>query len=147
MTEQKKERHYSTMTPAELAEWDAEMEAEYAKAMAATKQAGKLRKKFQTSFVVFPIHWVDVLEHANPDGSTYRLAIRLLIEAYEREYRGGKIVLSSEVTRMPRNSKYRAAKKLEALGLIRVERRGPKQSSVVHVLATQPKRKAQRVQK
>jgi hypothetical protein len=142
MTEVKKD--YSTMTAAQLAKEDAEMEAEYAELVAATKQAGKLRrKKFQATFVIFPMRWVDVLERADADGSTYRLAIRLLVEAYEREHRGGEIVLSSEVTRMPRNSKYRAAKKLEALGLIRIERRGPKQSPVIHVLATRPKGKAQ----
>ena len=38
MNEQKKERHYSTMTPAELAEWDVEIEAEQAKEMAAVKR-------------------------------------------------------------------------------------------------------------
>jgi hypothetical protein len=141
MTGQKKD--YSTMTAAQLAKEDAEMEAEYAKAVAATKQAGKLRRqKFQATFVIFPMRWVDVLESANTDRSTYRLAIRLLVAAYEREHRGGEIVLSSEVTRMPRNSKYRAARKLEALGLIRIEPRGLKQSPVIHVLATQPKRKA-----
>jgi hypothetical protein len=140
MTEQKKD--YSTMTAAELAEDDAKTEAEYAKAVAATKQAGKLRrKKFQATFVVFPMRWVDVLESANADRGTYRLAIRLLVEAYEREHRGGDIMLSSEVTRMPRNSKYRAARKLEALGLIRVERRGPKQSPAIHVLANLTRRK------
>lgn len=116
MNEQKKERYYSTMTPAELAEWDVEIEAEQAKEMAAVKRLAKTRrKKFQATFVIFPMHWVDVLERADADRSTYRLAIRLLIEAYEREHRGGEIVLSSEVTRMPRNNKYRAARKLEAL--------------------------------
>ena len=44
MSEQKKERHYSTMTQAELDEWDAEWEADYAKAVAAIKRPRKLRR-------------------------------------------------------------------------------------------------------
>ena len=42
MSEQKKD--YSTMTAAELAEDDAKTEAEYAKAVAATKRLGKLKR-------------------------------------------------------------------------------------------------------
>lgn len=142
MSEQKKARHYSTMTPAELAEWDVEIKAEQAEEAAAFKRTGRLRRqKFQTSFAIFPVHWIDALESGNADRSTYRLALRLLVEAHEREHRGGDVVLSSEVTRLPRNSKYRAARKLQALGLIRIERRGANQSAVIHVLTNQAKRK------
>ena len=44
MNEQEKERHYSTMTEAELAEWDAEIEAEAQKAKAATQRHSKRKR-------------------------------------------------------------------------------------------------------
>lgn len=144
MNEQKKERHHSTMTQAELDAWDAEIEVDIAKAKGAAKQSTKpRRKKFQANFVIFPVRWIDALARANANGNTYELALRLLVEAHARAHLGGDVVLSSEVTGLPRNSKYRAARKLQALGLIRIEPRGVKQSPVIRVLANQARRKPQ----
>jgi hypothetical protein len=92
------------------------------------------RRKFRADFIIFPMRWIVTLEHANADRGMYRLALRLLAEAHVRDHRGGKIVLSSEVAGLPRNSKRRAAEKLQALGLIHIERRATKQSPIIHVL-------------
>jgi hypothetical protein len=138
MNEQKRGKDFASMTQAELAAHDAKMEEDYRKAVAATKSR---RQKFQTSFVIFPMRWVDALEGGDANGNAYRLALRLLAEAHARTYRGGDVVLSSEVTRLQRNNKYRAAEKLQALGLIHIERRRAKQSPVIHVLASRAKRK------
>jgi hypothetical protein len=145
VNEQKKVRHYSTMTQAELNAWDAEMDAKQAAEIAARKLAAKSRRqKFQTSFIIFPMRWIEALENGNADRSTHRLALRLLVAAHAREHQGGEIVLSSEVTKLQRNNKYRAAEKLQALGLVRIERRGLKQSPIIHILADRAKRKPQK---
>ena len=44
MSEPKPKRHYSTLTEAEKAEWDAEIDAEYQEAVAATKRPAKLKR-------------------------------------------------------------------------------------------------------
>ena len=92
------------------------------------------RKKFQTSFVIFPAWWIDALERANAGGILYRLALALLAEAFKCEQLGGDIVLSSTVVGMHRNSKGWAAMELQRLGLIHIERRRAKQSPVIHIL-------------
>jgi hypothetical protein len=92
------------------------------------------RKPFQTAFVQVPMRWIVALEGANADSSAYKLALRLLAEAFKCSQVGGDVVLSSNVTGMPRSSKSRAAKELQKLGLIRLERLKVKQSLLVHVL-------------
>jgi hypothetical protein len=84
------------------------------------------------------MRWIMALEGANADSSAYKLALRLLAEAFKCSQVGGDVVLSSQVTGMPRSSKSRAAKELQRLGLIRTERQKVKQSSLVHVLVGPP---------
>ena len=81
------------------------------------------RQKFKPEFVQIPMHWVEALEQ-NPNGNTYRLALRILAEAFQRERIGGEIVLSAEMTSMSRTVRHRAAEKLEQLGLIKLGRLG-----------------------
>ena len=98
----------------------------------------KKRKPFKTAFVQVPMRWIVALEGANADSSAYKLALRLLAEAFKCSQVGGDVVLSSNVTGMPRSSKSRAAKELQRLGLIRTERLKVKQSLLVHVLVGPP---------
>jgi hypothetical protein len=94
----------------------------------------KKRKPFKTAFVQVPMGWITALEGANADSSAYKLALRLLAEAFKCSQVGGDVVLSSQVTGMPRSSKSRAARELQRLGLIRTERQKVKQSLLVRVL-------------
>ena len=94
----------------------------------------KQRKPFKTAFVQMPMGWIAALEGANAYSSAYKLALRLLAEAFKCSQVGGDVVLSSKVAGMPRSSKSRAAKKLQRFGLIRLERLKVKQSLLVHVL-------------
>jgi hypothetical protein len=96
--------------------------------------ARKQRKPFKTAFVQVPMRWIMALEGANADSSAYKLALRLLAEAFKCSQVGGDVVLSSQVTGIPRSSKSRAAKELQRLGLIRTERQKVKQSLLVNVL-------------
>ncbi len=91
------------------------------------------RKVFKTEHVQVTWRWVEALEQVKTV-SAYRLAMRLLAEAFKCEILGGEVILSSEVTRMPRNSKGRAARELQKLGLIQIEHRGDKQSPIVNII-------------
>lgn len=116
--------------------------ADYGPPIGAARQAGggvaastkKPRKPFKTAFVQVPARWITALEDAKADRSTYKLALRLLAEAYKCSQVGGDIVLSSKVTGLERNNKARAAKELQRLGLIRIEPQRVKQSPIVLVL-------------
>lgn len=99
-----------------------------------TTPAKKQRKPFKTAFVQVPARWITALEDAKADRSTYRLALRLLAEAYKCSQVGGGVVLSSKVTGLERNNKARAAKELQRLGLIRIEPQRVKQSPIILVL-------------
>ena len=49
----------------------------------------------------FPLHWVKALEQAKSINA-YRLALRIQLEAFQRDRIGGEIVLSAEMTGMSR---------------------------------------------
>jgi len=88
------------------------------------------RKQFKIEFVKFPVHWIEALREARHI-TTYRLALVILAEAFQREFIGGEIVLSSEMTGIPRTSKLKAARELERLGLIRIGRLGRQSLRVI----------------
>jgi hypothetical protein len=91
------------------------------------------REPFKPKFVQVPRQWVEALERAKRT-STYRLALILLNEAFIREQTGGdEIVLSSTVTKMPRNTKMRAIKEMVELGLIKIEQNGRQSPRVSHI--------------
>jgi hypothetical protein len=83
----------------------------------------KRRKPFKAQWVKLPRQWAEALRRSKRVG-TYQLALAILFEAFKRKRYGGEIVLSSAVTRMPRNTKMRAAKELTELGLIKTEQKG-----------------------
>jgi hypothetical protein len=93
----------------------------------------KPRKPFEAQWVKLPRHWIEALRRTN-SANTYRLAILILMEVFERKYRGGEIVLSAQVTRgMSRASKARAAEELVELGLIETQQEGHQAIRVTNV--------------
>ena len=85
-----------------------------------TGHAPKRRKTFEVKFVKVPVQWIATLSQTK-SGSTWRLAMVILAEAFRRKHLGGEIVLSSQVTRMPHATRYRAAQELASLGLIQLK--------------------------
>jgi hypothetical protein len=75
-------------------------------------------KRFEAEWVKLPIHWVKALRRAK-GGRTHQLAHAILAEFHKRQrFDVREVVLSTEVTGMGRNTKLKAAKDLERLGLI-----------------------------
>jgi Fic family protein len=81
------------------------------------------RKSFKSEWVKLPSHWINALAQSNSP-ATLKLAHTILAEAFKRKHIGGKVILSSEVTKMPRNTRTRAAKELVELGLITIKKWG-----------------------
>ena len=95
----------------------------------------RARNGFETEWARFPVVWREVLHQAGSVGSTYDLALSILFEAFKREYVGGEIVLSAEMTRMTRSSRLqRAMRELVKLGLIKIHRQSDGQAYRVSLL-------------
>jgi hypothetical protein len=75
------------------------------------------RKQFEPEWIKLPLHWVKALRRSR-SVRAYELAHTILVEAFKNHNRG-EVVLSTEATGMPRNSKVRAARELARLGLIK----------------------------
>jgi hypothetical protein len=69
-----------------------------------------------------PQSWREALRGAKSAGTTYELALTILEEEFKCEYTGDEIVLSAEMTRMPRDTRRKAAEELVELGLIKLHR-------------------------
>ena len=79
------------------------------------------RRPFAVRFVKRPDFWIERLERSNNPG-TFKLAHRILKDAFKRQYVGGEIVLSTEATGLSRKVRSKAVKELVGLGLIQIER-------------------------
>jgi hypothetical protein len=97
----------------------------------------KRRKPFKVQWFRYPTWWIEVLRKAH--GPARLLAPIILAEAFKREYIGGDIVLSSELTNMPPTTRKRAAKELVELGLIALEQNGNRAPIVTTVCFRKPK--------
>jgi len=85
-----------------------------------TFEAPKPRpKKYRGAlWVKLPRHWISSLGQSN-SANTYRLALLILLAAYEDKRRTGEITLSAKLTGdMSRETRRRAARELEWLKLI-----------------------------
>ena len=91
------------------------------------------RKPFAVRFVKLPDYWIEQLQESKNPG-TFKLALRILKEAFKRSYVGGEIVLSTEVTRLSRKVRCRAVKELVKLGLIEIEQNGNQAVRVISIL-------------
>lgn len=80
----------------------------------------RLKRKhqpFNAEWVRLPGIWINTLEQSRSVG-TFKLAHRILREAFKRQHVGGQIVLSRKVTGLPSSTTVRAARELTRLGLI-----------------------------
>jgi hypothetical protein len=96
----------------------------------------RLKRKhrpFKAEWVRLPAMWSDRLEQSKSVG-TYKLAHRILKEAFKREQIGGQIVLSRKVTGLPCSTTVRAARELAKLGLIQIRQNGNKAIRVMYLL-------------
>jgi hypothetical protein len=87
------------------------------------KEKRNRRRVFKPGWVRLPMSWLEALERST-SVSAYRLAGRILVEAFKREQSGGEIVLSTETTGMPRSTRARAVDELIKLGLIKIKQNG-----------------------
>jgi hypothetical protein len=93
----------------------------------------KKRQPFKAKWLRLPATWLEKLEQSKSVG-TYKLANRILREAFKREHVGGEIVLSRKVTGLPSTTSIRAARELVKLGLISIHQNGNKAIRVVNLL-------------
>ena len=93
----------------------------------------KKRKPFEMQFVKLSDYWIERLERSNSPG-TFKLAHRILKEAFKRHYVGGEIVLSTEATGLSRKVRSKAVKELTGLGLIEIDQKGNQAVRVVNIL-------------
>jgi hypothetical protein len=120
---------------ARLQRWDAEIEADFQRAVATTKAAGKAKRGHRLMAAPWAF-WVDLCRSL--DGySAAPLVVALLI------YRRTIVCKSRSVTlpgadladlHIDRSQKRRALAKLQTAGLIRVERDGPGRSTKLTLL-------------
>ena len=119
-----------TAADRDLAEWDAEIEAEFFREVAATKRAGRLKRgrKLMGGPVAF---WIDVCQRTEGRAA---LVVAMLIYRRTHVCRSQTVTLpAGELAEhgITRRRKNEALAKLEAAGLIRVERMGRGQSAKV----------------
>ena len=114
----------------DLAEWDAEIEAEFQRAVAATKRAGRLKRG--RKLVAFPLAFsVDVCRRT--EGRT-ALVVAMLIYRRTHVCRSQTVTLpASELAEhgITRRRKNEALATLEAAGLVRLERMAAGRSTKV----------------
>jgi hypothetical protein len=86
----------------------------------------KQEKKFKAHWVKLPRLWIEKLSQTR-SVNTIHLAHLILIETYERKhtrYNTDEITLSTAFTGMNRETKRRAARELEKLGLVQITHDG-----------------------
>ena len=90
----------------------------------APKSKPKLKKPFWAKWVKLPRHWISGLGQSK-SANTYRLALLILLAAYEDKRGTGEVVLSTKLTGdMSRETRRRAAQELAELGLITLQTKG-----------------------
>jgi len=100
----------------------------------------KKRKPFKIEWVKLPDYWIRQLEQSQHVG-TYKLALRILREAYKQQYTSGEVVLSAEVTGLPGTTRWAAIKELVALNLIQIRQDGNQATRVtkLHLKPLRPR--------
>src|SRR6516165_8240537 len=92
----------------------------------ASRSKPKPKKSFWAKWVRLPRHWISGLGQSK-SANTYRLALLILLAAYEDKRGTGEVVLSTKLTRdMSRETRRRAAQELAELGLITIKGEGAK---------------------
>ena len=80
------------------------------------------------------------LERSNNPG-TFKLAHRILKDAFKRQYVGGEMVLSTEATGLSRKVRFKAVKELVGLGLIQIKQTGNQAVRVTNLLLDKKRRR------
>jgi hypothetical protein len=99
----------------------------------------KKRRSFAMHFAKLPDYWIEQLQKSNNPG-TLKLALRILKEAFKRQYLGEEIVLSTEITKLSRKVRCRAVKELVQLGLIEIEQNGNQATRVISIIKREKKK-------
>jgi hypothetical protein len=84
----------------------------------------KARKPFKSKFIQVPMYWREALRGA--PGTTFELALDVLAEKHKRDYLGGDVILSTEVTSLTKDSRHRAARDMVARRLVGLEVPSPR---------------------
>src|SRR5262245_54101796 len=77
----------------------------------AQRSKGKTRKKsgFKVRWIKLPFRWIRILHQAAVSGSTYSLALTILVESFKLEQMAVKeVVLSAGVTGLSKHARIRA---------------------------------------
>jgi len=104
-----------------------------------TAEPVKKRRSFVMHFATLPDYWIEQLQKSNNPG-TFKLALRILKEAFKRQYLGEEIVLSTEITRLSRKVRCRAVKELVQLELIEIEQSGNRATRVISIIQREKKK-------
>src|SRR5215469_16977822 len=94
------------------------------KKMGAQRSKTKKRKKsgFKVQWVKFPLRWIRILREVAATGSTYDLALTILVESFKLEQMAVKeVIMSEEVTGMSPTVRRKAINNLVRLNLIKVK--------------------------
>ena len=90
----------------------------------ASRSKPKPKKSFWAKWVRLPRHWISGLGQSK-SANTYRLALLILLAAYEDKRGTGEVVLSAKLTGdMSPMTRRRAAQELAGLGLITLQAKG-----------------------
>jgi hypothetical protein len=100
----------------------------------------KNRRPFKVQFVKLPDYWIERLERSCSPG-TFKLAHRILKEAFKRDQVGGEIVLSTQATGLSRKVRCKATKELIELGLIEIEQNGNQAVRVTNIFEREKEKK------
>src|SRR5215813_12398316 len=104
------------------------------KRMGAQRSKAKTRKKsrFEVQWVKLPFRWIRILHEATVTGSTYDLALTILVESFRLEQMAVKeIVLSEKVTGLSKDARKKAVDNLVRLKLIKIKRGAGKAVRVI----------------
>jgi hypothetical protein len=99
-----------------------------------TRTRSKKRKPFRVDWVKLPDYWIRQLEQARRR-ATYKLAHRILREAFKQQHIGGEIILSAAVTGLPGTTRRAAIRELIALKLVEIQQDGHQAPKVIKLLA------------
>jgi hypothetical protein len=100
----------------------------------------KRRKPFEVHFVKLSDYWIEQLQRSNNPG-TFKLAHRILKEAFKSQYINGEIVLSTKTTRLSRKVRCKAVRELVKFGLIEIEQNGNQATRVISIIEKEKRRK------
>jgi hypothetical protein len=103
-----------------------------------TPTRSKKQKPFKIDFVKLPDYWIRQLEQTERC-ATYKLAHRILREAYKQQFTGDEIVLSAAVTGLPGTTRRAASRELIALKLIEIQQNGRRAPRVIKLWLEPPK--------